>query len=164
MLVILITSFSFSLLNVSYVWGSSCGISITIYRKKNSLIHTEITNNKDLLSASWSFFSMDWKAATSFSSFSWLVCAAWFQRDERRSQMYKCCTGWEDWFTESTVIHYADMLIMDLFCLVPPVASLLAPRVISLPHPPPRCPALGSSSVCCKLCAPPGHPAMPGRQ
>lgn len=60
--------------------------------------------------------------------------------------------------------HYGDMVIMDLFCFEPPVMSLLASQVISLPHPLPRCLALGSSSVCCTLCAPPGHPAMPGGQ
>lgn len=75
--------------------------------------------------------------------------------------------GWEDWFSENSMNHHADMLIMGhyLYCLKPPVVSLLAPRVTSLPHPPPpRCPALGSSSVCCKPCVPPGHPAMPGKQ
>lgn len=57
-------------------------------------------------------------------------------------------------------------LLWIFFCLQPPVASLLAPRVICLPPPPPlpRCPALGSSSVCCKLSAHPEHPATPGRQ
>lgn len=51
---------------------------------------------------------------------------------------------------------------MLVFCLQPPVASLLAPRATSLLHRPPlRSLALGSSSRCCRPSAPLTHRAMP---
>lgn len=73
--------------------------------------------------------------------------------------------GWEEGSEKNPMDNYADMLIMDFFCVHPPVVILSALQLTSLPHPhPPRCLALGCSSVCCKQSVPPAHQATPGRK
>lgn len=83
-------------------------------------------------------------------------------RDERRLQVNKTSAGWEDRgprFTKAPPV----VMMLSISCLHPPVASLSAPWVKSLPPPPPHCPDLGSSSVCCKLSVLPVRPPIPGR-
>lgn len=109
-----------------------------------------IISKKILLSASPSFFRTDRKAVTSSSSFLRLASAVW------------CWTG----KTAGEHLPGLTRVLTDFHDCSPPVVKLWAARVKarSLAPPPPRCPAPGSSSVCCRLSGLPGPPSTPGTQ
>lgn len=163
MLVILITHFSFPLLNGSYLWGFSSLKYIAIKKQKKLNWRR---NNRFYFLPVHHFSAWPGKLPPPPP-----VSCGWpplpgFREMRGDSRWTKAARGGRAGGFLVQQKHYSSLCCLsnDGFSrLQPPVVSLLAPRVTSRPLPPlPRCPALGSSSVCCKPNALPVHPAMPG--